>query len=144
LHPVESTEVITARGHENISATHETTLEVTKQALLSRRGTCIIAVEADKAIDDLSLEFKKNLRRDHARIVIRVEAGELAETITACGDPRLILVHPTDIVIRKGDYICNRTLAVHADKSACELSKELVKRLQNSRQIVRISLTVRV
>jgi hypothetical protein len=137
-------EVIRARGHENISATHGTTLEITKEASLSKRGNCIIAVGANKASIDFSSEFRKNLRKDHARITVLVEAGGVTETVNASGNSRMILAHPTDIVVRKGGYICNRTLAIRADKSACDLSRELVKRLKNSKQDVTITLTVEI
>lgn len=133
-------EVILARGHENILATHVTTLETTKETHLSRSGDCIIAVEADKAIDDLSAEFKENLRKDASRVVMLIEAGGVTETVTASGSSQLVLAHPTDIVIRKSGHICNRTLAIQADKSAHQLSRELVKKLRDSRREVKITL----
>jgi hypothetical protein len=37
-------EVIFAQGHENILATHKTTLEFTKDKRLSKKGDCIVAV----------------------------------------------------------------------------------------------------
>jgi hypothetical protein len=91
----------------------------------------------------LSLKFKENLRKDDAKIIILVEAGGVAEIINACGSSRLILAHLTDIVIRKSSYICSRTLAIHADKSADELSRDLVKKLRNPEQKVKISLIVK-
>ncbi len=54
-------EEVTASGHENIEATHPTTLEITKERGLSRRGDCIIAVGADKSLADFSEEFKERL-----------------------------------------------------------------------------------
>jgi hypothetical protein len=144
LYPVALKEVILACGHENISATHETTIEITKEDHLSQSGDCIIAVSANKALVDLSSEFKKNLLKDHARITISVEAGGVTETLTAYGSSRLILTHPTDIVVRKSSYVCSRTLAIHANKSACDLSRSLVKKLKNSKQNVRITLTVKI
>jgi hypothetical protein len=144
LHPVELKEVILAHGHENISATHETTIEITKEARLSESGDCIVAVSANKALGDLSPAFKKNLLKDHADITISVEAGGVTETLRAHGSPRLILTHPTDIVVRKSTYVCSRTLAIHADKSASELSRDLIKKLKNSKQDVRITLTMEI
>jgi len=140
----ESKEIIFACGHENVSATHETTLEITKEKRLSKKGNCVIAVAADKAIDDLSSEFKESLRKDEVRLVILVDAGGISETINAFGDSHLILIHPTDIVVRKSHYICKRTLAIRADKSACGLSRELVKRLRDPKQQVKITLAVSI
>lgn len=144
LYPVKLKEVILACGHENISATHETTIEITKDAHLSESGDCIIAVSANKALSDLSSEFRRNLLKDHAGITISVEAGGITETLNAHGSSRLILTHPTDIVVRKSSYVCCRTLATHANKSASELSRDLVKKLKNSKQNVRITLIMEI
>jgi len=141
---MEITEIIFAYGHKNIRATHESTLEITKEAELSERGDCIIAVSANKSMTDLSSEFKKNLRKENAKITILIEAGDTVEVVNALGSSRLILTHPTDIVVRKSNYICNRTLAIQADKAACDLSRKLVEKLKNPKQKVKITLTVKV
>ena len=144
MYPIELKEVIFARGHENISAAHETTIEITKEAHLSESGDCIVAVSANKALGDLNSKFKKNLLKDHAGITISIEAGGVTETLSAHGSSRLILTHPTDIVVRKSSYVCSRTLAIQADKSASELSRDLIKKLKNSKQDVRITLTMEI
>jgi len=73
-----------------------------------------------------------------------IEAGGIVEAVNAFGSPRLILKHPTDIVVRKSSYVCNRTLAIKADKAACDLSRKLVERLKDPKQKVKITLTVEV
>ena len=137
-------ETIFAYGHENIQATHKTTFEITKEAQLSKRGDCIVAVSANKAMANLSSEFKKNLRKENAKIVVLIEADGIAETVNAFGSPRLILMHSADMVVRKSSYICNRTLAIQANKAACDLSRKLVEKLKNPKQKVKITLTVKV
>ena len=141
---LEIREVIFARGHENVLATHKTTFEITKEALLSEKGDCIIAVSADKALADLSFKFKDWLKRENAKISILIEADNVKEVVSAFGSPKLILSHPTDMVVRKSSYVCDRTLAVKADKAACDLSRKLVEKLRNPRQKVKITLTVKV
>ena len=141
---MEVTEIILGYGHENIQATHKTTFEITKEAQLSRRGDCIIAVSANKTMTDFSSEFKENLRKENAKITILIEVGDAAEVVNAFGSPRLILTHRTDMVVRKSNYICNRTLAIQADKAACDLSRKLAEKLRNPKQKVKITLTVRV
>ena len=125
-------------------ATHKTTFEITKEALLSEKGDCIIAVSADKALADLSFKFKDWLKRENAKISILIEADNLKEVVSAFGSPKLILSHPTDMVVRKSSYVCDRTLAVKADKAACDLSRKLVEKLRNPEQKVKITLTVKV
>ena len=141
---MEIREVIFARGHENVLAAHKTTFEITKEALLSEKGDCIIAVSADKALADLSFKFKDWLKRENAKISILIEADNLKEAVNAFGSPKLILSHPTDMVVRKSSYVCDRTLAVKADKAACDLSRKLVEKLRNPEQKVKITLTVKV
>lgn len=142
--PTEIEEAVLARGHENILATHKTTLEITKEHDLSKRGTCIVAMSADKALTDLSSKFKETLRDENARLTILITAGEITETVGACGNPQLVLTHCMDMVIRKSSYICDRTLAVQADKAACDLSRGLVEKLKNPRQKVKITLIAKV
>jgi hypothetical protein len=136
-------EVVFGYGHENIRAAHRTTLEFTKDKHLSKKGDCIIAVDADKALADLSPQFKANLRKPNARLTILIEAGGIAEQVQAQGCEQLVLSHSTDAVIRKSGYVCSRTLAVRADKAANDLSRELVEKLKNPKQKVKITLTVR-
>ena len=135
-------EVVLGYGHENIIATHKTTLEFTKDTHLSEKGDCIVAVAADKALADLSLEFKANLRKPNAKLTILIEAGGITAQVQAYGAQRLSLAHPTDAVIRKSDYVCSRTLAVRADKAANDLSRELLDKLKNPDQKTKITLTV--
>ncbi len=139
----EETEIITAYGHENIQATHKTTLEITKDKHLTKNGDCIIAVAANKSLADLSPKFKEKLRRNNAILTIRIEAEGVIEEIKASGSSHLILTHPTEIVVRKSDYISNRTLAIRADKTSYDLSKRLVDKLKNPNQKVKITLTAK-
>ena len=139
----ETKENIFAFGHENIQAIHPSTFMFTRDRHLSKNGDCVVAVAADKAVADLNQEFKEKLKRADAKLTIIIEAGGLTEQINALGSPKLILTHPTDIVIRKSDYICNRTLAIRADKSANDLPRELVEKLKNPSQKVNITLVLR-
>jgi len=141
---MEITETILAYGHKNIQATHKSTLEITKETELSKKGDCIIAVSADKPLRDLNPEFKESLRKENAKVTILIEVGKFADIINAFGSPQLILTHPRDIVVRKSNYICNRTLAVRADKAACDLSRKLTEKLKNPEQKVKITLTVKI
>ncbi len=136
-------EVILGQGHANVLATHRTTLEFTKEKHLSKMGDCIVAIGANKAVADLGDEFRKSLTNDSARLTILVEAGGISEEINARGSSRLTLALEKDVVIRKSDYVSTRTLAVHADKAANDLSREFVERLKDPKQEVKITLTVR-
>ena len=141
--PAELKEIILAKGHKNILATHPTTLELTKEDEVSRNGDCIIAVSADRAMASFSTEFKKKLLEENTRLTILIEAGDVVETVTALGSPNLTLVHPTQMVVRKSNYISGRTLAIKADKASADLSRDLVEKLKNPAQKVKITLTTK-
>jgi hypothetical protein len=142
--PSEIEETILAYGHQNILGTHPTTLEITEAKDVTKKGDCIIAVSADKAVGDLDAEFKQKLRTEGAELTILIQAGEVIEMLTASGSPHLILANCSDMVVRRSSFVCSRTLAVQADKSACDLSRRLLELLKSPRQEVRITLTVRV
>jgi len=135
------TVAIFARGHDNVQATHKTTFEITKEAILTKGGDCVIAVEATKGAADLPLEFKKAARKKGAKITIAIESGELKEMARAKGSPRLLFTHPADLVVRKSDYVCGRTLAIKADKAASDLSRIIVEKLKDPSKRIKITLT---
>ena len=133
-------EAIVAFGHTNIEAVHPSTLMFTKEKHVSNTGDCIVGVAADKAVADLSQKFKKTLRNANAELAIIIDAGGLTSQINAYGSPKLILTNLTDIVVRKSDYVSDRTLAIKADKSSNDLPRELVEKLKNPKQKINITL----
>jgi hypothetical protein len=135
-------EIIFAQGHKNIKASHQSTLEITKDDHLSTAGDCIIAVGANKGLTDLSTKFKEALRKPNARLIIWIEAGGMIELVNARGCEKLTLLHQTEMVIRKSNFVSDRTLGVHADKAACDLSREFVEILKHSAEKVKITLEI--
>ena len=133
-------EAILARGHKNITATHKTTFEITKEKSLTERGNCIIAVSANKAMPDLKPKFKEILKNENAELIIEIKAGEMHEIVRAHGSPYLQLTHPTDIVVRKSSYVCNRTLAIKANKAAADISRKLIRKIRDHKQEIEIKL----
>ena len=136
------TVVFVAYGHENVLSTHKTTFEVTKEDTLTKHGDCIVAVKSTKCATDFPVNFKEAARKEGSRITITFEADEMKETITAEGNPQLQFTHKTDFVVRKSDYVCGRTLAINANKAAIDFSRDLVKKLRDPKQEVRITLVV--
>jgi len=133
-------EHLTAHGHVNIKSANKTTFEITKEEHLTPRGDCIVAVGANKGAVDLSPEFKKTACRPDAHIEIRIAVDGEVETVKAKGHSALTFSHPTDLVVRKSDYVCGRTLAIRADKAACDLSRKLAEKLRNQSQKAEITL----
>lgn len=141
---MEITETLVAYGHENVLSTNKTTLEITKEKHLTRKGNCILAVSANKALTDLTSEFKNALQKNDALLTVKIETGDIAEIVRASGSAQLILTHSADMVIRRSSFICDRTLAIHADKAAADISRKLVEKLKNPEQEAKVTLTVKV
>ena len=135
-------EVVYAHGHPNIQSTHKSTFEITKEPTLTRRGDCIIAVGATKGAAELFPEFKSAASREDAQITITIESGGVREVVRAIGSPKLSFLHPTDLVVRKSAYVCGRTIAIKADKSAADFPRKLVGMIQNPHQKIVITLIV--
>jgi len=128
-------EKIKAVGHRNVTARHKTTLEITKEDHLTPRGDCIIGISADRSLPELSRRFREALKSRKARLEIILSCSNLTEKITAYGDPNLTLRHPTDMVIRKSSFVCERTLAIKANKAAIDLNREFVKKLREGKEV---------
>jgi len=141
---MKATEVIYAHGHPNVQSTNKTTFEITKATHLTKRGDCIIAVGATKCATDLNPKFKTFVCSQSARMTIEIEVEGEKEIVTARGNPKLLFTHPTDLVVRKSAFVCGRTLAIRADKAACDLSRKLVEKLRHPNQRVKITLTAEV
>jgi hypothetical protein len=140
--PKKIVEVINAFGHPNILAIHPTTIMLTKERQVTKRGDCVVAVAADKSVSDLSKEFKEAVRQPNAKVTIELKVGDLMGQINAFGSPELVLSHPNDLVIRKSGFVSDRTLAINADKSSGDLSRIVVEKLKNPKQQVTLTLTV--
>jgi hypothetical protein len=134
-------EVVHCRGHENVRATHRSTLEITREDFLTPRGDCIICVGADRSINDLSDEFKQALK-EGKKLLIRIKVGEFVDEIVAWGSPRLILDHDVSMVVRKSTYIDARTLAIKANKAARDIDRHLVELLKNPEQVAVVELII--
>ena len=135
-------ENLTAWGHPIVKATHITTFEITKDSHLTERGDCIIAIAASKGARDLSNEFRKHCRSKKALIRCKISVGDTEIVIRGRGDPRLTLTHATDLVGRKSQYVCPRTLMVRANRSSAEIPRKIIRKLRDSREQVHIALEV--
>ena len=126
-----------AYGHPNITAKHKTTLEFTKDEELSLRGDCILGVKSDfelPLINNFISQLKKN------KIKITIEVDDLKEEIIAEVNPDFN--SDKEIVIRKSDFIDERTFAMKADKGAMELGREFVEKLKDNNQIIEIFINM--
>ena len=73
-------------------------------------------------MDDLPNEIFKAIKTDKTPI-IRLETENAFDEVKGYGNPELTLDHPTDMVSKKSDFKCSRTIMINADKAACDLKK---------------------
>ena len=118
-------------GHENIRSNHQKTIEITTETHLTPRGDCIVGVNASSSCADLPSELKDKLRNPDSKVKFSIRVGDDEFVLEGMGHPELILTHTEDIVIRKSDFICPRTLAIKCDKASDLLPRKMVSLLQN-------------
>ena len=118
------------RGHRLVTALHPTTIEITTEDHLTERGDCIIGVAAEKGCAQLAEGVKAGIRRPSAKVLLRFVVGADTFDVEAQGDPRLTLAHPHEIVVRRSDYISDRTIAVRADAAAKDVPRRMIAALR--------------
>ncbi|MEW6604704.1 MAG: DUF371 domain-containing protein [Thermoproteota archaeon] len=122
---------VTFFGHPNVQSLHGKTVEITKDEHLTLRGDCIIGVRASKGCADLDEALKRRLRTSGSVVKIEIMVGPESFVINGMGDERLSLKNPHDIVIRKTNFVCPRTMSVRCDRASSDVPRNIVKTLQD-------------
>jgi len=118
-------------GHENIRSLHNKTIEITKDSKLTPSGDCIIGIKANSGCKDIPDQIKKKIKKPDAKIIFSIIVnGDIFE-INGEGHKDLKFTHPNDIVLRKSNYVCPRTLAINCDKSSDDIPRKMIQYLQN-------------
>ncbi len=137
---IEAEDSFTAWGHPNITSKHKTTIMVTTDKHLSKEGDCILAVRAEKGLADLLPDLKEIIRNSEAEVSFIMETGGQKLVVRGRGHPGLTLTNPSDMVIRKSSFICDRTLMIKADIAASDIPPEFVRLLEGSNREVHIKI----
>lgn len=122
-----------ATGHENIRAVHKTTLEFTKSKDLRLEGDCIVAVNSDFDASQI-----KELAKSSNRVKIKITAGLFSDCVEANVNKNFD--SQDEIVVRMGEFESSRTLGIRSDKGAIHLKRELVDRLKNPNQRIKVRI----
>lgn len=118
-------------GHQNIRSLHEKTIEFTKESHLTHKGDCILGVNASCGCKDIPNEMKKILKKSNTVVRFFIKVNDFSIEIVGKGHKDLVLEDPNDIVLRKSEFICPRTLAISCDKSSASISRDLVQLLND-------------
>ena len=134
-----------AYGHPNILATHKTTLEFTKDKDVSLKGDCIVGVNANFDLKKLKQFIKKSIKYNNKKITIIIKtttknnkSKKILEKISA--ELNTSFDSNKEIVIRKTNFISERTFAIKANKAAFDLNRDLIKFLKEKKN--RVSITI--
>ena len=111
-----------AYGHENVLGKHKTTLEFTKDDFLTKQGDCILGIKLDKIPFAMSGKIK---------IILKVD--DLEDEITCVANKNF--KDDNEFVIRKSDFLDDRTFATNANKAATDIKREIVEELKKGKKI---------
>jgi uncharacterized protein len=125
------TEEIQFCGHKNIRSLHTRTIEITKDPNLTLNGDCIIGVSATKSCSDLTSAMKNKIRRNRSIVEIDLIVEPFSIKIHGIGNDNLLLTHLHDIVLRKSNFICDRTLCLSCNVSAIQIPRKMIDLLKD-------------
>src|SRR2546428_11051011 len=131
-----------AEGHPAISATHPTTLELTTENRLTRKGDCIVAIAATCALQNIPEGIQQALSSNNGRATMTIRVRDEIFTVEGRGSPDLTFNHPQEIVVRKSAFTSDRTLMIHADRSAKDVPRKMVNLLRLRGQPVNIEVRI--
>jgi len=126
-------EKIYAYGHSNIICTHNTTIELTKDKYVSKKGSCILGINASKACFDLNKELKKRIRNGE-KIKVTIKVDGISDSFYGFGNNELHLLNHKDMVFRKSEYVCDRTVLIKCSKSSKDLDRNIINKIQSSKK----------
>ncbi|OPY30392.1 MAG: hypothetical protein A4E28_00279 [Methanocella sp. PtaU1.Bin125] len=127
-------ETVRARGHRNVTATHRSTFEVTRDPEIGLVADCIVAVAADKSACTLSDSYKKAAASDDAQITAIIRCGVHTDIVTGRGSAQMTFTDDHSMVFRVSNYICGRTVMIYADKAARGLDRGLTAALASGKE----------
>ena len=142
LMDVSGREEILAKGHPAIQATDDNGFIITKSSSPEKYPKAIVAVGANKSCRDFDKKFRQSLKSSK-RIYITIEADGIEDEIIAFCSPALTLTSSEEIAVRKDDNIDGKTAAILANKSASELSQDLLEKLRDPNVEVKITFEIK-
>ena len=134
-------EIIHARGHENVTAQHASTLELTSDDFLTPAGDCILGIEADRVPAGFDESFVAACQSADTTIVVRLQAGGYTDSVRGRGHPELTFASERSLVCRTSEYVDDRTVAVGMDAAAGNIDRSLVDALADGAELT-VTLTV--
>lgn len=120
---------VSAIGHENVTARHTSTFELTSDEWLTPAGDCILAVEADVVPAGFDSAFVEACRSHEATITATFSVDGREQRVRGHGHPDLTFESDRSLVGRTSDFVDDRTVMVGADTAAADFDRTLVDAL---------------
>ena len=129
-----------AYGHPNILGTHKATLEFTKDDELSLRGDCIVGVKADFELNKLKEFIKKSSNKKVTIIMQAISKDEKHQKIKeeVSAELNASFNDSKEFVIRKTNFVSERTFAISSNKAAFELNRDLIDFLKEKKNKISV------
>jgi hypothetical protein len=121
---------ITFSGHENILGTHPKTFEFTKHSHLTINGDCIIGVNSAVSYPEEIHYLLKERRKVKGKISVELAGKKAEDTFTGILNPEFD-IGSEELVLRRSFFSSPRTIVIGCDRTASELSRELIELLKN-------------
>jgi hypothetical protein len=122
---------ISFHGHKNVRSLHPKSIEITTDSELTVNGDCIVGVNASCGCLGIPDEMKMMLQRPESEVTFTILVGDLSFKVTGKGSEKLTMTNPHDIVIRKSNFTCPRTLSIGCDTASDSIPRQMIQALQN-------------
>ena len=117
-----------AWGDPEIRASHDKTIEFTREKEINLRQTCVVGVEADWEPTDLKGLSGKG--------TITIKSGTVSDSFEVIFNPNFS--SGQKIIFRRSNYTCAATLGKSAAKGASDLDPRLKEKLSTDQQEIEI------
>ncbi len=117
-------------GHPRISGSHTKTVELTRDAEVTGRATCVLGVRSEH--DD------REIGRLRGAVEVTLECGEFRDVFTATMSA--FFIGDDALVFRRGPGLRGRTVAFDATKSAADVDRELVRSIGDADAVVNVTI----
>jgi hypothetical protein len=110
---------LTAVGHPDVTGRHEKTLELTAEAAITARATCVLGVSAGPLPGDLAM-----LR---GRVRLTIAVGDTTAVVDGEVNPGYRSTER--VIVRRSDQLDPDTFLVNASAAAADLPADLLSAL---------------
>jgi 16S rRNA (cytidine1402-2'-O)-methyltransferase len=122
--------IFRCHGDPRITGTHTKTIELTRDAEVTARATCVVGVRSEH--DD------RELLRLRGDVEVTIECDGERDTFRASISP--FFIGDDGLVFRRGPELRGRTLGFDATKTAADLDRDLVRAVSDRNAVLTVTI----